>query len=103
MLPFILANLSVGLTISTIAKTQLEASQTSIFSFCHPCCCQVLRFHLKVCQIAQAIGNVLPLTHFNQYCARHYVERNRSRGSVGGFVAAAGFYAGDVGGRIETV
>ena len=33
VLPFILSNLAVGIMISTVAKTQLEASQCSIFFF----------------------------------------------------------------------
>jgi ABC-2 type transport system permease protein len=63
--PFILANLSVGMTISTIAKTQLEASQTSIFFFLPSMLLSGFAFPFKGMPLwAQAIGNVLPLTHF---------------------------------------
>jgi ABC-2 type transport system permease protein len=65
VLPFILANLSVGITISTLAKTQLEASQISIFFFLPSMLLSGFAFPFKgMPNWAQAIGNVLPLTHF---------------------------------------
>jgi ABC-2 type transport system permease protein len=65
VLPFILANLSVGITISTIAKTQLEASQTSIFFFLPSILLSGFAFPFKgMPEWAQWIGNILPLTHF---------------------------------------
>lgn len=65
VLPFILANLSVGITISTLAKTQLEASQISIFFFLPSMLLSGFAFPFKGMPIwAQWIGNVLPLTHF---------------------------------------
>lgn len=65
VMPFILANLSVGMTISTIAKTQLEASQTSIFFFLPSMLLSGFAFPFKgMPDWAQAIGNALPLTHF---------------------------------------
>jgi ABC-2 type transport system permease protein len=63
--PFILANLSVGITISTMAKTQLEASQTSIFFFLPSMLLSGFAFPFKGMPVwAQFIGNLLPLTHF---------------------------------------
>lgn len=63
--PFVLANLSVGITISTMAKTQLEASQTSIFFFMPSMLLSGFAFPFKGMPLwAQWIGNVLPLTHF---------------------------------------
>lgn len=63
--PFVLANLSVGITISTIAKTQLEASQTSIFFFLPSMLLSGFAFPFKgMPGWAQWIGNLLPLTHF---------------------------------------
>lgn len=63
--PFILANLSVGITISTIAKSQLEASQTSIFFFLPSMLLSGFAFPFKgMPDWAQWIGNLLPLTHF---------------------------------------
>lgn len=65
-LPFIIANLFVGITISTFAKTQLEASQISIFFYFPSIILSGFMFPFKGMPIwAQWIGNVLPLTHFN--------------------------------------
>lgn len=64
-LPFILANLAVGITISTLAKSQLEASQTSIFFFLPSMLLSGFAFPFKGMPVwAQWIGNVLPMTHF---------------------------------------
>lgn len=64
-LPFILANLAVGITISTFAKTQLEASQISLFFFLPSMLLSGFAFPFKGMPIwAQWIGNVLPMTHF---------------------------------------
>lgn len=63
--PFILANLFVGMMISTIAKTQLEASQISIFFFLPSMLLSGFAFPFKgMPEWAQALGNALPLTHF---------------------------------------
>lgn len=64
-LPFILANLFVGIMISTFANTQLEASQISIFFFLPSMLLSGFAFPFKGMPLwAQYIGNVLPLTHF---------------------------------------
>lgn len=64
-LPFILANLAIGITISTIAKTQLEASQISIIFFLPSMLLSGFAFPFKGMPFwAQWIGNLLPLTHF---------------------------------------
>ncbi|RDI46906.1 ABC transporter permease [Aquicella lusitana] len=64
-LPFILANLFVGIMISTLAKTQLEASQISMFFFLPSLLLSGFAFPFKGMPFwAQWIGNVLPLTHF---------------------------------------
>jgi ABC-2 type transport system permease protein len=64
-LPFILANLAVGITISTLATTQLEASQLSIFFFLPSMLLSGFAFPFKGMPIwAQWLGNVLPMTHF---------------------------------------
>ena len=63
--PFIIANLFVGIMISTFAKTQLEASQLSIFFFLPSMLLSGFAFPFKGMPMwAQAIGEVLPLTHF---------------------------------------
>jgi len=65
-LPFILANLFVGIFFSTLAKTQLEASQISIFFFLPSMLLSGFAFPFKGMPLwAQWLGNVLPLTHFN--------------------------------------
>lgn len=64
-LPFILANLFVGIMISTLAKTQLEASQISVFFFLPSMLLSGFAFPFKGMPMwAQWIGNALPLTHF---------------------------------------
>lgn len=64
-LPFILANLAVGITISTLAATQLEASQLSIFFFLPSMLLSGFAFPFKGMPLwAQYLGNMLPLTHF---------------------------------------
>lgn len=64
-LPFILSNLFVGIMISTLARTQLEASQISIFFFLPSMLLSGFAFPFKGMPVwAQAIGNLLPLTHY---------------------------------------
>jgi ABC-2 type transport system permease protein len=64
-LPFILANLFVGIMISTLAKTQLEASQISIMFFMPSMLLSGFAFPFKGMPAwAQGIGNVLPMTHY---------------------------------------
>lgn len=63
--PFILANLFVGILISTMAKTQLEASQVSTFFFLPSMLLSGFAFPFKGMPMwAQWIANLLPLTHF---------------------------------------
>lgn len=65
VLPFVLANLSIGITISTLARTQLEASQLSIVFFLPSMLLSGFAFPFKgMPEWAQWIGNVLPMTHF---------------------------------------
>ncbi|MGA2654727.1 MAG: ABC transporter permease [Gammaproteobacteria bacterium] len=64
-LPFIAANLSVGITFSTLAKNQLQAMQSSIFFFLPSLLLSGFMFPFAGMPAwAQAIGNMLPLTHF---------------------------------------
>lgn len=64
-LPFILSNLAVGITISTLASSQLQASQVSTFFFLPSMLLSGFAFPFLGMPIwAQYIGNVLPLTHF---------------------------------------
>lgn len=64
-LPFIAANLGVGLMFSTLAKNQLQAMQLSFFFFLPSMLLSGFMFPFRgMPDWAQAIGNVLPLTHF---------------------------------------
>jgi len=64
-LVFIGANLSVGVTISTVARNQLQAVQISIFFFMPSLLLSGFMFPFKgMPEWAQVIGSVLPLTHY---------------------------------------
>lgn len=65
ILVFILANLSVGITFSTIAKNQLQAVQMSFFFFLPSLLLSGFMFPFRGMPVwAQHVGSVLPLTHF---------------------------------------
>jgi ABC-2 type transport system permease protein len=62
---FIAANLSVGLTFSTIARNQLQAVQMSIFFFLPSILLSGFMFPIRgMPEWAQYLGSILPLTHF---------------------------------------
>lgn len=62
---FIAANLAVGFTFSTLAKSQMQAMQLSFFYFLPSLLLSGFMFPFRgMPQWAQAIGEVLPLTHF---------------------------------------
>jgi ABC-2 type transport system permease protein len=62
---FIAANLSLGFTFSTIAKSQLEAMQTAVFFLLPSILLSGFAFPFRgMPQWAQWIGEVLPNTHF---------------------------------------
>ncbi|MBV8803301.1 MAG: ABC transporter permease [Gammaproteobacteria bacterium] len=64
-LPFIAANLGVGLMFSTLAKNQLQAMQLSFFFFLPSILLSGFMFPFRgMPGWAQDIGNILPLTHF---------------------------------------
>jgi ABC-2 type transport system permease protein len=64
-LPFIAANLGVGLMFSTLAKNQLQAMQLSFFFFLPSILLSGFMFPFRgMPDWAQTIGNILPLTHF---------------------------------------
>lgn len=65
MLLFIAANLSVGITFSTVARNQLQAVQMAFFFFLPSILLSGFMFPFRgMPGWAQAIGEVLPLTHF---------------------------------------
>jgi ABC-2 type transport system permease protein len=64
-LVFIAANLSVGVTLSTLAKNQLQAVQMSVFFFLPSLLLSGFMFPFRgMPGWAQAIGSALPLTHY---------------------------------------
>lgn len=63
--PFIIANLAIGLTFSTLAKNQLQAMQSSIFFLLPSILLSGFMFPFYGMPYwGQVIGNILPLTHF---------------------------------------
>jgi ABC-2 type transport system permease protein len=62
---FIVANLAVGVTFSTLAKNQLQAMQMTFFFFLPSILLSGFMFPFRgMPGWAQALGEVLPLTHF---------------------------------------
>ncbi len=65
VLLFIAANLTLGITFSSIAKNQLQAMQMTFFFFLPSIILSGFMFPFRgMPEWAQAIGSVLPLTHF---------------------------------------
>jgi len=64
-LPFILANLLVGIAFSTMAKNQLQASQMTLFFFLPSILLSGFAFPFRgLPEWAQWIGQCLPMTHY---------------------------------------
>jgi ABC-2 type transport system permease protein len=62
---FILANLAMGIMFSTIAKNQLQAMQMAFFVFLPSILLSGYLFPFRGMPLwAQAVGEILPLTHF---------------------------------------
>jgi ABC-2 type transport system permease protein len=62
---FIIANLTVGVMFSTLARTQLQAMQMGFFFFLPSILLSGFMFPFRgMPEWAQAVGNLLPLTHF---------------------------------------
>jgi ABC-2 type transport system permease protein len=65
VLVFIVANLAMGITFSTIASNQLQAVQMSFFFFLPSLLLSGFMFPFRgMPRWAQTIGEVFPLTHF---------------------------------------
>jgi len=65
VLLFICANLTLGITFSSIASNQLQAMQMTIFFFMPSLLLSGFMFPFRgMPEWAQMVGNVLPLTHF---------------------------------------
>jgi ABC-2 type transport system permease protein len=64
-LGFIVANLAMGITFSTLAQNQLQAMQLSFFFFLPSLLLSGFMFPFRgMPEWAQSIGEMLPLTHF---------------------------------------
>ena len=64
-LPYIAANLAMGLTFSTLASNQLQAVQSAMFFFLPSLLLSGFMFPFHgMPDWAQCLGNMLPLTHF---------------------------------------
>jgi ABC-2 type transport system permease protein len=62
---FIVANLGVGFTFSTLARNQLQAMQMTFFFFLPSMLLSGFMFPFRAMPVwAQWVGEVLPLTHF---------------------------------------
>jgi ABC-2 type transport system permease protein len=62
---FIAANLAIGFTFSTLAKTQMQAMQMTMFFFLPSMLLSGFMFPFRgMPQWAQYLGEVFPLTHF---------------------------------------
>jgi len=62
---FITANLSLGITISTVAKNQLQAMQMTFFFFLPSILLSGFMFPFRgMPHWAQCLGEIFPLTHF---------------------------------------
>ena len=62
---FIIANLAMGITFSTVAKNQLQAMQMTFFFFLPSMLLSGFMFPFRgMPHWAQGIGEILPLTHF---------------------------------------
>lgn len=62
---FIAANLTVGVTVSTVARNQLQAVQMSIFFFLPSLLLSGFMFPFRgMPDWAQGLGSILPLTHY---------------------------------------
>lgn len=67
VLLFIAANLTVGITLSSLAQNQLQAMQLTVFYFLPNILLSGFMFPFAgMPQWAQYIGNLLPLTYFNR-------------------------------------
>ncbi len=65
MLPFIAANLAMGITFSTMARNQMQAMQMSFFFFLPSILLSGFMFPFRgMPDWAQWLGEALPLTHF---------------------------------------
>jgi ABC-2 type transport system permease protein len=67
ILLFVAANLTVGITVSSLAKNQLQAMQLTFFFFLPNILLSGFMFPFRgMPDWAQAVGHILPMTYFNR-------------------------------------
>ncbi|MBW3566607.1 MAG: ABC transporter permease [Proteobacteria bacterium] len=90
---FIVATLALGLLLSTLANTQFQAMQLTVFTFLPSILLSGFMFPFEgMPRFAQWLGEVIPLTHFVRLI-RGIVIRGADLTSMGGEMAAMGAFA----------
>ncbi len=78
VLLFVAANLTVGITMSSLAKTQMQAMQMTNFYFLPSMMLSGFMFPFQgMPKWAQYIGNLMPLTHFNRLIRGIFLKGNQ--------------------------
>jgi ABC-2 type transport system permease protein len=91
-LPFLAAMLSVGLLVSSLSRSQLQATQLSFFFFLPSMLLSGFMFPFDAMPVAaQWIGEVLPLTHFLRI-VRGIVLKGATLDTLGAELAAIGAF-----------
>ncbi len=94
---FVFANLAVGFTFSTIATTQMQAMQLTFFFFLPSLLLSGFMFPFRGMPTwAQAIGEVLPLTHFLRIVRGVMLKGAGLADLYGEFIAMGAFAAAAV-------
>ena len=92
VLAFIVANLALGFTFSTIAKSQMQAMQLTFFFFLPSLLLSGFMFPFRgMPGWAQVIGEVFPLTHFLRV-VRGVMLKGAGFGEVQGELVAIGIF-----------
>ena len=92
-LPFLAAMLALGLVVSSLARTQFQATQLSFFFFLPSMLLSGFMFPFEAMPVAaQWIGSVLPLTHFLRI-ARGVLLKGAPIQALVGEIAAIGVFA----------
>ena len=74
---FVVANLTVGIAISSVARSQLQAMQMTLFFFLPNIILSGFMFPFRGMPLwAQRIGSVLPLTYFNRLIRGLFIKGN---------------------------
>ena len=74
---FVVANLTVGIALSSVARNQLQAMQLTLFYFLPNIILSGFMFPFQgMPKWAQAVGNFLPLTYFNRLIRGIFLKGN---------------------------